>query len=133
MSLLYKIRLTISTSSFNLIYLFQMNSIKNLHYVILIWGWTNCFIYRNQAKLHFKKSCCDSNAICWGKRHFQSWSSGLERRLPRQQPAFVSRPGNNCFFIFLFNFWIIAIFSYKIYMSCSCAPTCDKETEWYQL
>ena len=56
-ALLYKMkRLTISTSSFNLIYFFPMNSNKNLHKLILIWGWTYCFKHYNQAELHFKKS-----------------------------------------------------------------------------
>ena len=47
----YKIRLTISTNSFNLIYLFQMNFNKNLHKLILIWGWTN-YLYI-KTKLSF--------------------------------------------------------------------------------
>ena len=48
----------------NLIYSFTITFNKNLHKLIFIWGLTNCFIHDKQAKLHLKKSCCNTNAIC---------------------------------------------------------------------
>ena len=89
-----------------------MNFTKNMHKLILIWGRANCFIHKKQAKLHFKKILLrPQRHLCLSKK--TTLSKLIERRLPLQRPAFVSRPGKKCFLIFFFNFSIIAIFHIK--------------------